>query len=105
MMVFCVQRTTFRLRFFLLQMEFRNPFPENSMFGTSGKLGQTENIFSLTQFSRPTKHAIFRKRISEFRLKSKQTEPYFAKKSEKNQEESNNQWWTCDQWDLLPSQY
>ena len=37
--------------------------------------GQIENIFSLTQFSGPTKHAIFRKRISEFRLKSKQTEP------------------------------
>ena len=30
---------------------------------------------------------------------------YFAKKSEKNQEESNNQWWTCDQWDLLPNQH
>ena len=30
---------------------------------------------------------------------------YFAKKSKKNQEESNNQWWTCDQWDLLPNQY
>ena len=29
----------------------------------------------------------------------------FAKKSEKNQEESNNQWWTCDQWDLLPNQH
>ena len=27
----------------------------------------------------------------------------FAKKSEKNQEESNNQWWTVDQWDLLPN--
>ena len=26
---------------------------------------------------------------------------YFAKKSEKNQEESNNQWWTCD---LRPNQ-
>ena len=30
---------------------------------------------------------------------------YFAKKSEKNQKESNNQWWTCDQWNLLPNQY
>ena len=30
---------------------------------------------------------------------------YFTKKSEKNQEESNNQWWTCDQWDLLPNQH
>ena len=30
---------------------------------------------------------------------------YFTKKSEKNQEESNNQWWTCDQWDFLPNQY
>ena len=30
---------------------------------------------------------------------------YFAKKSRKNQEESNNQWWTCDQWDLLPNQH
>ena len=30
---------------------------------------------------------------------------YFAKKSGKNQEESNNQWWTCDQWDLLPNQH
>ena len=30
---------------------------------------------------------------------------YFAKKSEKNQEESNNQWWTCDQCDLLPNQH
>ena len=29
----------------------------------------------------------------------------FAKKSEKNQEESNSQWWTCDQWDLLPNQH
>ena len=29
----------------------------------------------------------------------------FAKKSEKNQEESNNQWWTYDQWDLLPNQH
>ena len=29
----------------------------------------------------------------------------FAKKSEKNQEENNNQWWTCDQWDLLPNQH
>ena len=28
----------------------------------------------------------------------------FAKKSRKNQEESNNQWWTCDQWDFLPNQ-
>ena len=30
---------------------------------------------------------------------------YFAKKSEKNQEESNNQWWTYDQWGLLPNQH
>ena len=30
---------------------------------------------------------------------------YFAKKSKKNQEESNNQWWICDQWDLLPNQH
>ena len=30
---------------------------------------------------------------------------YFAKKSEKNKKESNNQWWTCDQWDLLPNQH
>ena len=37
--------------------------------------GQIENIFSLTQFIGPTKHAIFRKMISEFRLKSKQTDP------------------------------
>ena len=29
----------------------------------------------------------------------------FAKKSKKNQEESNNQWWTYDQWDLLPNQH
>ena len=29
----------------------------------------------------------------------------FAKKSKKNQEESNNQWWTGDQWDLLPNQH
>ena len=29
----------------------------------------------------------------------------FAKKLKKNQEESNNQWWTCDQWDLLPNQH
>ena len=29
----------------------------------------------------------------------------FAKKSRKNQEESNYQWWTCDQWDLLPNQH
>ena len=28
---------------------------------------------------------------------------YFAKKSEKNQEEVNNQWWTYNQWDLLPN--
>ena len=28
----------------------------------------------------------------------------FAKKSKKNQEESNNQWLICDQWDLLPNQ-
>ena len=37
--------------------------------------GQIENIFNLTQFTRPTKHAIFWKMISEFRLKSKQTNP------------------------------
>ena len=36
---------------------------------------QTENIFSLTQFTEPTKHAIFWKMISEFRLKSKQMDP------------------------------
>ena len=30
---------------------------------------------------------------------------YFAKRSMKNQEESNNQWWTYDQWDLLPNQH
>ena len=30
---------------------------------------------------------------------------YFSKRSRKNQEESNNQWWTCDQWDLLPNQH
>ena len=44
--------------------------------------GQTENIFSLTQFSIPTKHAIFRKMISEFHFQSKQTDPkctYFSK--------------------------
>ena len=29
----------------------------------------------------------------------------FVKKLEKNQEESNNQWWTCNQWDLLPNQH
>ena len=37
--------------------------------------GQTENIFSLTQFTIPTKHAIFWKMISEFRFQSKQTDP------------------------------
>ena len=37
---------------------------------------QTENIFNLTQFTGPTKHAIFRKMISEFRLKSKQMDPW-----------------------------
>ena len=36
---------------------------------------QTENIFSLTQFTMPTKHAIFRKMISEFHFQSKQTDP------------------------------
>ena len=46
------------------------------MFGRFGKLGQTENIFNLTQFTGPTKHAIFRKMISEFRLKSKQMDPW-----------------------------
>ena len=30
---------------------------------------------------------------------------YFAKKSKKNQGESNNLQWTCDQWDLLPNQH
>ena len=30
---------------------------------------------------------------------------YFAKKLKKNQGESNNQWWACDQWDLLPNQH
>ena len=30
---------------------------------------------------------------------------YFTKRSRKNQEENNNQWWTCDQWDLLPNQH
>ena len=30
---------------------------------------------------------------------------YFVKKSEKNQEESNNHWWICNQWDLLPNQH
>ena len=30
---------------------------------------------------------------------------YFAKKSEKIQEENNNQWWTCDQWDFLPNHH
>ena len=29
----------------------------------------------------------------------------FVKKSTKNQEERNNQWWTYDQWDLLPNQH
>ena len=29
----------------------------------------------------------------------------FAKKLKKNQEESNNQWWTYDQWDLLTNQH
>ena len=29
----------------------------------------------------------------------------FAKKLEKNQEEINNQWWTCDQQDLLLNQH
>ena len=33
----------------------------------------TENIFSLTQFSGPTKQSILRKNISEISLKSKQT--------------------------------
>ena len=28
---------------------------------------------------------------------------YFAKNLEKNQEKSNNQWWTYDQWDLPPN--
>ena len=30
---------------------------------------------------------------------------YFVKKSEKNQEENNNQWWICDQWNLLSNQH
>ena len=44
---------------------------------TNGHLfyDQTENIFSLTQFTGPTKHIIFRKMVSEFHLKSKQTDP------------------------------
>ena len=29
----------------------------------------------------------------------------FAKRSRKNKKESNNQWWTYDQWDLLPNQH
>ena len=29
----------------------------------------------------------------------------FAKKSKKNQGESNNPQWTCDQWDLMPNQH
>ena len=37
--------------------------------------GQTENIFSLTEFTMPTKHVIFRKMISEFRFQTKQTDP------------------------------
>ena len=37
--------------------------------------GQTENIFSLTEFTMPTKHVIFRKMISEFHFQPKQTEP------------------------------
>ena len=37
----------------------------------------TENIFSLTQFSGPTKQPILQKNISEFSLKSKQMEPKF----------------------------
>ena len=42
----------------------------NSFFTSEALFyGQTENIFSLTQFIGPTKHAIFRKMISEFRLK------------------------------------
>ena len=30
---------------------------------------------------------------------------YFAKKLKKNQGESNNLQWTCDQWDPLPNQH
>ena len=30
---------------------------------------------------------------------------YFAKKLKKNQGESNNLQWTCDQWDLLSNQH
>ena len=37
--------------------------------------GQTENIFSLTEFTMPTKHVIFQKMISEFHFQPKQTEP------------------------------
>ena len=37
--------------------------------------GQIENIFSLTQFTMPTKHAIFRKMISKFCFQPKQTDP------------------------------
>ena len=36
---------------------------------------QSENIFSLTEFTMPTKHVIFRKMISEFRFQPKQTDP------------------------------
>ena len=37
--------------------------------------GQTENMFSLTEFYIPTKRIIFRKMISENQFQSKQTEP------------------------------
>ena len=36
--------------------------------------GQTENIFSLTEFTVPIKYVIFRKMISEFRFQPKQTD-------------------------------
>ena len=36
------------VRLFWLKTKFGNHFPENSMFGWHGKLGQTENIFNLT---------------------------------------------------------
>ena len=56
--------------------------------------GQTENIFSLTEFTMPTKHVIFRKMISEFHFQPKQMEPKFFyakvnKKIKAEQEEIN----------------
>ena len=48
----------------------------NSFFTSEALFyGKTENIFSLTQFTGPTKHDIFRKMIFEFCLKSKQMDP------------------------------